>query len=64
VPHVVLRSAQRLHRDGQYAVTAFAGRQELYEYYFFGDPVRMAGALVRGYDREPYKARVRRFIDG
>src|SRR4051794_9105193 len=46
------------------SVSAFAGRQELYEYYFFGDPVRMAGALVRSYDREPYKARVRRFMDG
>jgi 4-hydroxyphenylacetate 3-monooxygenase len=45
------------------AVSAFAGRQELYEYYFFGDPVRTAGALVRGYDREPYMARVRRFLE-
>ena len=27
-------------------LSAFAGRQSLYEYYFFGDPVRMAGALV------------------
>ena len=32
-------------------MSAFAGRQALYEYFFFGDPVRMAGALVRGYDR-------------
>jgi 4-hydroxyphenylacetate 3-monooxygenase len=45
------------------SISAFAGRQELYEYYFFGDPVRMAGALVRGYDREPYKARVREFLE-
>jgi 4-hydroxyphenylacetate 3-monooxygenase len=44
------------------SISAFAGRQEIYEYYFFGDPVRMAGALVRSYDREPYKARVRRFM--
>ena len=28
------------------SISAFAGRQTLYEYYFFGDPVRMAGALV------------------
>ena len=27
-------------------MSAFAGRQALYEYYFFGDPVRMAGAYV------------------
>jgi 4-hydroxyphenylacetate 3-monooxygenase len=44
------------------ALSDFAGRQALYEYYFFGDPVRMAEALVRGYDREPYKERVRQFL--
>ena len=43
-------------------LSAFAGRQSLYEYFFFGDPVRMAGALVAGYDREPYKQRVREFL--
>ena len=26
------------------SISAFSGRQALYEYYFFGDPVRMAGA--------------------
>lgn len=45
------------------AVSGFAGRQNLYEYYFFGDPVRMAGALLRSTDREPYKERVRAFLD-
>lgn len=44
-------------------ISAFAGRQALYEYYFFGDPVRMAGAYVSSYDREPYKARVRAFLE-
>ncbi len=29
------------------AVSAFAGRQVLYERFFFGDPVRMAGSLGR-----------------
>jgi 4-hydroxyphenylacetate 3-monooxygenase len=43
-------------------ISAFAGRQALYEHYFFGDPVRMAGALVAGYDREPLKQRVREFL--
>jgi 4-hydroxyphenylacetate 3-monooxygenase len=43
-------------------LSAFAGRQSLYEYFFFGDPVRMAGALVASYDREPYKQRVRDFL--
>jgi len=44
------------------AVSGFAGRESLYEYFFFGDPVRMAGALVAGYDREPARARVRALI--
>jgi 4-hydroxyphenylacetate 3-monooxygenase len=44
------------------SVSAFAGRQTLYEYYFFGDPVRMAGALVNSYDREPYKERIQEFL--
>jgi len=44
-------------------LSAFAGRQALYEYFFFGDPVRMAGALVASYDRDPYKQRVRDFLD-
>jgi 4-hydroxyphenylacetate 3-monooxygenase len=45
------------------AVSGFGGRQNLYEYYFFGDPVRMAGALLKATDREPYKERVRVFLD-
>ena len=44
-------------------MSAFAGRQALYEYYFFGDPVRMAGAYVAGYDMSPYTARVREFLE-
>ncbi len=43
-------------------LSAFAGRQTLYEYFFFGDPVRMAGALVASYDREPYRQRVRELM--
>jgi 4-hydroxyphenylacetate 3-monooxygenase len=43
-------------------LSAFAGRQALYEYFFFGDPVRMAGALVASYDREPYRERVRELL--
>jgi len=43
-------------------LSAFAGRQALYEYFFFGDPVRMAGALVSSYDREPFKKRVRELL--
>ncbi len=43
-------------------ISSFGGRQTLYEYYFFGDPVRMSGAFVGSYDREPYKAAVRDFL--
>jgi 4-hydroxyphenylacetate 3-monooxygenase len=44
-------------------ISAFAGRQALYEYYFFGDPVRLAAPYVASYNREPYKAAVRAFLD-
>jgi 4-hydroxyphenylacetate 3-monooxygenase len=44
------------------SLSSFAGRQTLYEYFFFGDPVRMAGALVGSYDREPYTERIRAFL--
>ena len=43
--------------------SAFAGRQALYEYYFFGNPVRMAGAYVASYDKTPYTDRVREFLE-
>jgi 4-hydroxyphenylacetate 3-monooxygenase len=46
------------------AISSFAGRQALYEYFFFGDPVRMAGALVDGYDRSPYIERIQAFLGG
>jgi 4-hydroxyphenylacetate 3-monooxygenase len=45
------------------AVSAFGSRQVLYERYFFGDPVRMAGAMFNSYDRRPYMERVREFLD-
>ncbi len=44
------------------AVSAFAGRQEAYEFFFFGDPVRMAGALMYSYDRRPYMDRIDAFL--
>jgi 4-hydroxyphenylacetate 3-monooxygenase len=44
------------------AGSSFGSRQELYERFFFGDPVRMAGALYNWYDKEPYKERVRAFL--
>lgn len=44
------------------AGSAFGQRQVLYERFFFGDPVRTAGALVQSYDREPFMNRVREFM--
>jgi 4-hydroxyphenylacetate 3-monooxygenase len=46
------------------AVSAFAGRQVLYERFFFGDPVRMAGSLVAAHDAEirAYAERVRDLV--
>jgi 4-hydroxyphenylacetate 3-monooxygenase len=44
------------------AVSSFGSRQALYERVFFGDPVRMAGALFNTYDRQPYMDMVREFI--
>ena len=44
------------------SISGFSGRQALYEYFFFGDPVRMASALVAGYDTEPARARVRALL--
>ncbi|NOJ58700.1 4-hydroxyphenylacetate 3-monooxygenase, oxygenase component [Arthrobacter sp. 260] len=45
------------------SISGFSGRQALYEYFFFGDPVRMAGALVKSYDTAPVQARVREFLN-
>lgn len=45
------------------ACSSFGGRQELYERFFFGDPVRMASALYLGYDTQPLMDRVAAFLD-
>ncbi len=47
------------------SMSAFANRQELYERYFFGDPVRMAGALVKNHHDQidEYMERVRDFLE-
>ena len=44
------------------ALSGFATRQVLYERFFFGDPVRMAGALVTSHDRTDAMDRVRDFL--
>ena len=45
-----------------FAGSSFGGRQDLYERFFFGDPVRMASAYYGWYDKEPCKERVREFL--
>jgi 4-hydroxyphenylacetate 3-monooxygenase len=44
------------------SLSAFATRQVLYEHFFFGDPVRMAGAVFNSHDRKPYMDHVREFL--
>jgi len=44
------------------AGSSFGGRQDLYERFFFGDPVRMASAYYAWYNKEPYKDRVRELL--
>jgi 4-hydroxyphenylacetate 3-monooxygenase len=45
------------------AVSSFAGRQQLYERYYPGDPVRLAGTLYNLYDRTPYIERIFGLLD-
>ncbi|MDQ6898703.1 MAG: 4-hydroxyphenylacetate 3-monooxygenase, oxygenase component [Candidatus Dormibacteraeota bacterium] len=45
------------------SASSFASRQEIYEFFFFGDPVRMAQALVGSYDRSEVKERVNAFLN-
>ena len=40
------------------AMSSFSGRQQLYERYFAGDPVRGAGNLYQAFDKEPHVARI------
>jgi 4-hydroxyphenylacetate 3-monooxygenase len=43
-------------------MSAFGSRQTLYERFFFGDPVRMAGALYHWYDKREYVDCVKEFL--
>ncbi|MEV6794095.1 hypothetical protein AB0M87_19355 [Streptomyces sp. NPDC051320] len=40
-----------------------SGRQGLSEYHFFSDPVRLTGAYIKSYDREPDQAKLRSFLE-
>ena len=43
--------------------SGFSGRQQLYERYYSGDPVRLAGALFNLYDKTPYKERIDQLLE-
>ena len=45
------------------AVSSFAGRQQLYERYYSGDPVRLASSLYNLYDREQAIDRIFALLD-
>lgn len=44
-------------------LSSFGARQNLYEKFFFGDPVRTQCALYEGYDKQPYVERVKHFLE-
>jgi 4-hydroxyphenylacetate 3-monooxygenase len=45
------------------AVSSFAGRQQLYERYYSGDPVRLAATLYGLYDKETHIDRILAMLD-
>jgi 4-hydroxyphenylacetate 3-monooxygenase len=45
------------------AVSSFSGRQQLYERYYSGDPVRLAGALYAMYPKDAPVTRIHRMLD-
>ena len=45
------------------AVSSFSGRQQLYERYYSGDPVRIASARYMAYDKEPHVVRINAMLD-
>jgi 4-hydroxyphenylacetate 3-monooxygenase len=59
------RSRIRLFRLAfDVAISSFSGRQQLYERYYSGDPVRLAGTLYSMYDRDSYMERIWGLLDG
>ena len=45
------------------AVSSFSGRQQLYERYYSGDPVRLAGTLYGLYDKDAHIDRILEMLD-
>lgn len=44
------------------SLSGFAGRQVLYERFFFGDPVRLESGLYRDYDRSDFTRKIKAFL--
>ena len=55
--------AKLFHLAWDASCSAFSGRQVLYERMFGGNPVRNSISLYTNYDKEPFKQRVREFLD-
>jgi 4-hydroxyphenylacetate 3-monooxygenase len=45
------------------AVSSFSGRQQLYERYYSGDPVRLAGTLYGLYEKDTHIDRIIALVD-
>ncbi len=71
---ILRRGLQGAHVDGYERVqlfrlawdltaSAFGTRQSHYEYYFFGDPVRMGMTYFDTFEKEPYKNFVKDFLN-
>jgi 4-hydroxyphenylacetate 3-monooxygenase len=45
------------------AMSSFSGRQQLYERYYSGDPVRLAATLYTMYDKDSHRARIAEVLD-
>jgi len=45
------------------AISTFSGRQQLYERYYSGDPVRLSATLYSLYDKDSYMDRISRLLD-
>ena len=55
--------AKLFHLAWDASCSAFSGRQVLYERMFGGNPVRNSITLFQNYDKEPFKKKVRRFLE-
>jgi 4-hydroxyphenylacetate 3-monooxygenase len=73
IGHLVHRYMQGANIDGyektqlfrlawDVAMSSFGSRQALYEYYFFGDPVRMSNVYYDAYEKDEYKVMISEFL--